>query len=86
MTEDKLMKQLVDIGVPRHLNNAETEHVICLLRLIEQLPKISAVHNNISGPELTRKLTTIHENHLELAKSASLVLSKARTVESNANE
>ena len=74
ISNTKLMQQLHNVGVPRSLPEAEIGHVLCLLRLIENLPIVSDGVETLSEDELKRKLASIHENHIELAKGASLVM------------
>ena len=77
--EKRYIKQSPGVGVQRELNDAEKEHVVCLLRAIEQLPTISEldVNNEKSDSSydvLCRRLEEIHHNHLKLAEYASVVL------------
>lgn len=77
MNMNRLMTQQDNIGVSRTFNEGETDHILCLLRLIEQLPAISDLSQDDSPELIARKLSSIHKNHCELASAASKVMNSA---------
>ncbi len=70
MATRNYISQPPNIGARRRLQIQEREHVICLLRVIERLPELSAF---LVGDceTLQRQLQVIHQNHLQLAQLAS---------------
>lgn len=76
-----LLQQQPGIGTLRSLRPDQEQHVVCLLRMIEQLPLMSEIPNSelVYCPEtfekLCRCLKGIHQNHIELSQCVAQVLS-----------
>lgn len=73
------IQQVPGLGTERKLNPEEIEHVIVLLRVVEQLPILSEC--KLLGPggeptydSLIRCLESIHSTHVDLAKMVEKVL------------
>lgn len=71
--------QVPGLGTARELDADKIDHVIVLLRVIEQLPLLSdtdlfVTENVPSYDELKRCIESIHATHLDLAAMASSVL------------
>jgi len=78
------IQQVPGLGTKRSLNQDEIEHVVALLRVIEQLPTISdtAFLGNGSLPPyeaLLRCVDSIHSAHLDLAEMVGMVLIDAKS-------
>ena len=82
-----LLQQHQGIGTLRSLRPDQEQHVVCLLRMIEQLPLISEMPNSDlefcpeSFEKLCRCLKGIHQNHLELSQCVAQVLSVPSSTE-----
>lgn len=78
------IQQVPGLGTQRSLNQDEIEHVVFLLRVIEQLPTMSDTTflGNGSLPTyeaMLRCLDSIHSAHLDLAEMVGRVLRHAMT-------
>lgn len=74
------------VGSRRQLSDIEKDHIVCLLRAVERLPILSqhaveGVGAKATYEVLCRCLEGIHQNHLELSKYATAVLSEEGTDE-----
>lgn len=64
------------VGRERGLKAERAEHIICLLRAIEHLPRLTepVLLCSYTEDELRRCIAELHKNHLELSQCASLAL------------
>jgi hypothetical protein len=77
-TRNDMEKLIQNIGVGRvrELDCADSEQIVCLLRIIERLPILTSEIAATTPPEqLLRKMECIHSNHIELAGYAAELLS-----------
>ena len=70
-----------DVGVQRQLSDADREHIVCLLRVIEHLPELTKNIDMCGESEesiniLKENVLVIHKNHIQLSQLASLFLDR----------